>query len=615
MRRILEVLIEDILTVKIPQHIIDEILARVDILEVVSEHVNLRRRGQNYFGLCPFHTEKTPSFSVNPAKGIFHCFGCKVGGNVITFLTLHDNISFVEAVEELARRTGVEIPKPSAQTARDATEQEVLIRANELARDFFYNTLKSRREAGTEAAWEFLASRNITPRIVDDHHLGYAPDQWDGLMKYAAAKNVAVQVLQRAGLVVPRETEDGYYDRFRHRVMFPIVNLSGKVVGFGGRDLSGKDDVPKYLNSPDTPVFQKSYLLYGIRQARAAVRKEGFAILVEGYTDALALWIAGFEQAVATLGTAFGEKQARLLGRYSSEVVLTYDGDDAGLRAALRTGDIVLSEGLQPRVLLMPEGEDPDSLVRGRGAEAFQDLLSQAPPFLQFKWDLAVQGSPMAPRGKSDRIRWVLESVAQIPKELDRNLALREVAEWSRMSESVLAKELSAQRRSVRRASAPETITTMTRFEVSAEDTPCLELLKILIQRPGLAARIFPHWTTDSIANKPLRKVIQDLESRYLKDAKIAESELVSIIDDPGLRNWIAEALVSSPMEEPERAAHDCLIRIQCLQKEAQVADLLMQVKDAEAERKDPGEYLLRISQMRQEIAALRHQKLWDITP
>jgi DNA primase len=599
--------------VNIPQHIIEEILARIDIVELVSEHVSLRRRGQNYFGLCPFHSEKTPSFSVNPTKGIFHCFGCKAGGNAITFLIQHDNLSFTEALEELSRRTGIELPKDTARSAQETTEQELLIRANDLARDFFHRTLIDKKVPGTKSAWEFLESRALSPQVVETYQLGYAPDDWDGLLKYAVAKKIPQKILQRAGLIVPREKEGGYYDRFRSRVMFPIQNLSGKVVGFGGRTLSNEPDVPKYLNSSDTPVFSKSNLLYGIRLARPAIRQHGYALLVEGYTDALALWIAGIPQAVATLGTAFSENQARLLSRYCQEVILTYDGDDAGLRAALRTGDIVLSQGLSPRVLLMPEGEDPDSFVRKNHAPAFLSLLNIAPPFLQFKWQLAINNSPLAPRGKSAQIRWVLESAAHIPNEMDRSLAIKELAERTGITESTLMKELATLRRTVRRQTPSEINDTSEILSVSPEDSPALELLKIIILHPALSEKVFPHWDPEPIINIPLKQLTQTLKQRHTKGLEIIQSEIPTLIDDSSICNWIAQVLVSPPLEEPERAAHDCLIRLKIREKESKIAELLQQVKSAESNKHDPRTLLLQINKLRKEITDLKHHKLWEI--
>lgn len=599
---------------KIPQHIIEEILARTDMVELVSEHVSLRRRGQNYFGLCPFHSEKTPSFSVNPAKGIFHCFGCKAGGNAITFLTLHDNMSFPEAVEELARRTGVEVPKESRLSEKEISEQEYLIRANELAQEYFHRTLMDGKDPGAAHAWKFLQSRSIPKDVINTHKIGYAPDRWDGLLNVATAKKIPVKILKRAGLIVTKESERGYYDRFRHRVMFSIINLSGKVVGFGGRTLSDDPDTPKYLNSPDTPVFQKGNLLYGIRQARSAIRKQEFAILVEGYTDTLALWIAGFDQTVATLGTAFTEQQARLLARYCREVVLTFDGDDAGLRAALRAGDIVLSQGLTPRIMVMPEGEDPDSFVRERGSEVFQELLGTAPQFLEFKWKLAQDASPLAPREKGNRIRWVLESAARIPNELDRGIVIKDLAEHTGLSETTLAKELSGIRRTARPRPDSERPAQLEQFRVTREDTPALELLKILIQHPELAPKAFPHWETSGITSQPLRELVQILEERSTNNMDIAQAEVISLTEDPVLRNWIAEAVVSEVMEEPEQAAQDCLIRMQILFKESQISDLLKKIKSAETANHDPSDHLMKISLIRQDIVKLGQQKLWEMS-
>ena len=596
----------------IPQHIIEEILARIDMVELVSEHVSLRRRGQNYFGLCPFHAEKSPSFSVNPAKGIFHCFGCKAGGNAITFLIQHDNLSFTEAIEELANRAGIELPKDTARSTKEATEQELLIRANEIAQDFFHRTLIDRKIPGTKLAWDFLESRALSKEAVETYQLGYAPDEWDGLLKHALAKKIPQKILQRAGLIVPREKETGYYDRFRARVMFPIQNLSGKVVGFGGRTLSNEPEIPKYLNSSDTPVFSKSNLLYGIRLARPAIRQHGYAILVEGYTDALALWIAGISQAVATLGTAFSENQARLLSRYCQEVILTYDGDEAGLRAALRTGDIVLSQGLTPRVLLMPEGEDPDSFIRKNGAPAFLSLLNVAPQFLQFKWQLTTQNSPLAPRSKSAQIRWVLESAAHIPNEMDRSLAVKELSERTGLSESTLIKELTTLRRTIRRQTSSEPNNTSEILSVSPEDSPALELLKILILHPTLSTKVFLHWELEHIINISMKHLVQTLKQRHSEGSEIIPTEFLSLTDDSALGNWIAQVLVSPPLEEPERAAHDCLIRLKCREKENQISELLNQLKSAQTKNEDPTSYSIQIIRIKKEIESLKRQKLWD---
>ena len=599
----------------IPQHIIEEILARIDIVELVSEHVSLRRRGQNYFGLCPFHAEKSPSFSVNPAKGIFHCFGCKAGGNAITFLIQHDNLSFTEALEELSRRTGIELPKDTARSTQEATEQELLIRANEIARDFFHHTLIDRKVPGTKPAWEFLESRALSKEVVETYQLGYAPDDWDGLLKYALAKKIPQKILQRAGLIVPREKEGGYYDRFRSRVTFPIQNLSGKVVGFGGRTLSTEPEVPKYLNSSDTPVFSKSNLLYGIRLARPAIRQHGYTILVEGYTDALALWIAGISQAVATLGTAFSENQARLLSRYCQEVILTYDGDDAGLRAALRTGDIVLAQGLTPRVLLMPEGEDPDSFIRKHGAPAFLSLLNVAPQFLPFKWQLTTQNSPLAPRSKSAQIRWVLESAAHIPNEMDRSLAVKELSERTGLSESTLVKELATLRRTVRRQTSSQAEVSSEILSVSPEDSPALELLKIIVLHPALSEKVFPHWDPDPIINIPLKRLTQTLKQRHTKGLEIIQNEILALTDDSSLGNWIAQILTCPAYDEPERAANDILIGMKRREKETKITELLQQVKSAELNKHDPRTLLLQINKLRKEITDLKHHKLWEITP
>ncbi len=325
---------------RIPEETIEAIRAAIDIVEVVGEYVPLRRRGANWFGLCPFHEEKTPSFSVNPHLGIFKCFGCGRGGDVFAFIQQIEHVSFVEAVRMLAERAG--IPLPDGEEEAD-DPRPALYHALRFAARFYFEQL-TQSEAG-QVARAYLKQRGIHPEAVRRFGLGYAPNAWDALLKAATEAGIRSEVLEQAGLVLPRKERGGYYDRFRHRLMFPIFSHTGRVVGFGGRLLEPDPEQPKYINTPETPVYHKGRILYGLYQARQALRTQEEAILVEGYTDVIALHQAGIEHVVATSGTALTPDQARLLARYVRRVVLLFDADAAGQQAALRSIELFLERG------------------------------------------------------------------------------------------------------------------------------------------------------------------------------------------------------------------------------------------------------------------------------
>jgi DNA primase len=366
----------------IAEPIIDEVRARADIVEVVGEHVPLKRAGKDFRALCPFHHEKTPSFYVVPAKGFYKCFGCGESGDVFTFLMKRDGLTFQDAVRELARRVGVDVPDP--RQSREADEpNRPLYEAVAFADDFFRRSLTD-AQAGAKAR-RYLEERGIPPAAVERFGLGYAPDAWRALREAAHRHGIDDDVLLGAGLIKESERGEEPYDRFRDRLMFPIAELGGRVVAFGGRILARTENAPKYLNSPETAVYHKGDLLYGLNWAKGAIRREGAALLVEGYMDYVSLAARGVEHVVAGLGTALTVNQANLLARYSGKAMLLYDSDTAGSRATFRTADSLLQAGVHPLVVTLPEGEDPDSIVRRGGAEALAPHLAAAVDVIERK--------------------------------------------------------------------------------------------------------------------------------------------------------------------------------------------------------------------------------------
>lgn len=360
---------------RIPQSKIAEVSSAADIVQVISAYVDLKKAGKDYRGICPFHGDKDPSFYVSPQKGIFHCFGCAVGGSVFNFIMKMENVPFAEAVQVLARRYGVPFHFEKADTAvRD--ERSRLMKALEIAQGYFEENLRSNL-----AARDYLENRGVASTWFDTLGLGFAQDSWDGMTSHLRTTGIAVQDAVSAGLIKQRPS-GGHYDYFRSRLMIPIRDLSGNTVGFGGR-IYGEGD-PKYLNSPESAVFRKKSVLYGLDSAREAIRREGRVILVEGYFDQISLRIRGLENTVAPLGTALGSEQIRLIKRFSTEVVTVFDGDEAGLRAVKRSIPLFLAEGIEPRCLILTEDKDPDEAVNRIGVDGFRGLLDKAVSMIDF---------------------------------------------------------------------------------------------------------------------------------------------------------------------------------------------------------------------------------------
>jgi DNA primase len=412
------------------QHL-DEIRSRVDIVEIVGQFVKLKRTGENWKGLCPFHTEKTPSFTVNPKRNIYHCFGCGAGGDAFSFLMRQDRVAFPEAVRTLAERAGVALPDVGARPPEVENKLEGLRRVMALAAEFYTQSLWER---GGEKARAYLEQRGVDPEMARRFGLGYAPESWNAVLSMMAKQGIDEEALVQAGLALPRQNAPGFYDRFRGRLLFPIRDVQGRVVAFGGRALSGEE--PKYLNSPETPLYVKGQTLYALDVAKTVIRDRSRAIIVEGYLDCLMAHQHGFGETVAALGTAFTAAQLGLLRRYADEVVALFDADAAGQKASTRleemmndvmdlqnlgwsvsrTGGFEKAGHLPIRVALLPPGHDPDSLLRAEGAAALGTRLDAARPLLAFVLDRALGEEDLAtPRGRNNahaRVSLILSKVA-----------------------------------------------------------------------------------------------------------------------------------------------------------------------------------------------------------
>ena len=427
----------------IPQHFIDELLERTDIVEVIDRRVTLKKSGRNYMACCPFHEEKTPSFSVNPDKQFFYCFGCGAGGNSIGFVMDYDNVDFPQAVETLANSLGLDVPRESGDTPRpQQAKSQQLFTLLEWANRFYQGQL--RRHAQRDIAVKYLKGRGLSGEIARDFGLGYAPPGWDNLLNAAieqpplnVARDELLALLESAGMIIEKEGSGSagkqrrHYGRFRERIMFPIRDNRGRVVAFGGRVLG--DEKPKYLNSPESPVFHKQRELYGLYEARRANRQLDYLLLVEGYMDVVSLVQHGVTNAVATLGTASSRYHLEKIFRHCSTLVVCFDGDDAGNKAALRlleTALPVLSDGREVRFLFLPAGEDPDTFVRNHGKERFAAAVDAAMPLEQLLFESAAEGLAMdSAAGKASLSQRLLPQLQQLPEGVFKQLQLQKLGE------------------------------------------------------------------------------------------------------------------------------------------------------------------------------------------
>lgn len=525
----------------------EEIRRRTDILALVGAHAALRKSGRYFKALCPFHQEKTPSFHVDPERGLWHCFGCGAGGDIFDFIMRTGNLTFVEAARELARRAGVEVDT-SPEASQRASEREQILRALDAGRDYFRAMLASRgKKAG-----QYLARRGVSDDVVKRFQLGYAPAGWDGLLTALGARGYPAKVLEQAGLAALRQDGEGYFDMFRERLMFPILDLQDRVVAFGGRALD--DAEPKYLNSKETPAFAKGRLLYALGQARDAIRERGEALVVEGYMDALACHQFGFTHAVASLGTALTPDQVALLRRFTPRVVLVYDADQAGQAAAERGLMLCEEAELAARVAVLPAGEDPDSYLRRRGVEEFSRLLGAALPVFEYRLDAAARRHDPATReGRIVIIDEVLSVIQSVANPVRAAEYVRALAQRYDLPEDALRQRLRTKRRTGRPAGSEGTAPAPG-SDRAREEAERL-LLHVMVQEPARRMGIGRFLRPESFAHP----VHQALAAALLAAPDDDVSGLRERLDDEAARVLMRLAFEAPPVtdRDKDRAVED----------------------------------------------------------
>ena len=546
--------------------VIEEVRTKNDIVDVVSQYVKLTRKGSSYFGLCPFHNEKTPSFSVTPAKQMYYCFGCGAGGNVFNFIMEYENYTFGEALSHLAQRAGVELPKIeySREAKEKAERKALLLEINKKAAQYFYYQL--RREGG-KAAYQYLTGRGLSEETIKKFGLGYSDKYSDDLYKYMKAKGYSDELLRESGLFNADERR-GMYDKFWNRVIFPIMDVNNRVIGFGGRVMG--DGKPKYLNSPETKIFDKSRNLYGLNVARTT--RKNYLILCEGYMDVISMHQAGFTNAVASLGTALTSGHASLLKRYTEEVLLLYDSDEAGIRAALRAIPILREAGVNAKVVNLKPYKDPDEFIKNMGAEAFEERLLNASDSFLFRVHTGEAEADMeTPQGQNRFFEECARMLLELSDELERNLYIEAIVKDYRrygISSENLRKRVNTLAMKGTRAEQrvqPKSTGHDTKKRESAGDKAQKLMLTWLVTYPGIFEEAEKYLSPSDFV-VPLYRQVAEMLFAQRKEGEVNPARLLNVFTDSEEQREVASLFnatihLETP-EEQNRAFLDALLRI-----------------------------------------------------
>jgi DNA primase len=536
----------------IPEEKISEIINASDIVDIVSESVILKKAGQNFFGLCPFHSEKTPSFSVNPAKQIFHCFGCSAGGNSISYVMKYHGLSFPEAVKMLARKynivleTGLLDPAQKKQMAL----RESLFRLNKKVMAY-YTTLLRQDRAG-QPARQYLENRGITQKTMDEFHLGYAMDSWEGVVGFLRKERISRNAALNSGLMLPRKNQNGFYDRFRNRLMFPIFDINMQVAGFGGRVMD--DSMPKYMNSPETPVYSKTRILYGLHAAKTHCRQAGIVHIVEGYFDFLSLYQNGIKNTVATLGTALTPDHVRILKGYAPAMVLVFDSDAAGINAAKRSIKTFLNEGVDTRILVLPEGEDPDTYVVTHGPDAFLNLASRAQTVMQFLLQVAVNTHGTSVEGRIRVLDDLIPFLADIQDSALRSLHIRDLAETLCIDEKAVLEKVRDQ--VVQKSAGNLSVKALPETDPDlASDPREKQLLSLMLHHPDIISQVAASGVLDCFYSRRLCHIGRIIVTADPDQASFVTHVMAKMENDAD-RDLLASLAMANGLDEKTDLRH-----------------------------------------------------------
>lgn len=591
---------------------VSEIRDRSSILEVISDYVTLKKAGKNYRGLCPFHSEKTPSFMVNEEKQIFHCFGCGEGGDIFTFLMKMGHFSFPQAVEELAKRYGVKLPSRelSSIQKKEMIKREALFQINQIASEYFYDLLTKRREG--EEGRKYLSQRGIGQEIVSEHRLGTSSDRWNGLAQHLQDQKVSLELAWELGLVFPKKRVGSstfqeaqrldsmsWYDAFRGRILFPIFDLHQRVVGFGGRII--KDGQPKYLNSPESMIYHKGEILYGLQVAKRYIAEKDYVIMVEGYFDLLTLHQHGLKYSVATSGTALTTQQIRTLKRYTKNLITLFDADPAGLQATLRALPLFLEEEVTGKVIVLPKGEDPDGFLRKGNLEEFEKRVERALPIVDFFLEQLFKTHDL--KSIDGKVKVAREGVAllsKIPDRIRRDYYLKAFAERLDIQESLLHEMV--HRSPLRRSSKAEEDLKKSSAEMVFPKSEEM-IIRLMVHHPEFIPALSREKIFEEFENPILQKIAETLNDLYQRKGRMNLPEALAIVEKDVRERLCEFALMEKGLEGGDwgRILQDCVQKIREKRLKREKKELLKKIREVETQ--EEGKRLAPLLKEHQELA------------
>ncbi|MCK5391150.1 MAG: DNA primase [Deltaproteobacteria bacterium] len=564
--------------------LVKEIKGRLSIINLVESYTSVKKTGKGYVGLCPFHDDSNPSMHVDEEKGLFHCFSCGAGGDIFGFYMRYNNLTFPEAFSELAKKADVNIERQPESVPR-ISQNSVLYKINAVASKYYRKILidSSKGKLGRD----YMQMRSISAEIAQEFSLGFAPEGWDSLVKFLTKNKVPLIIAEKVGLIVKRNNTDGYYDRFRNRLIFPISNVEGKVIGFGGRKIK-EEDQPKYINSPESDIYQKRKSFYGIDKSKDHIRREARAVLVEGYTDFLSLYSAGIKNVVATLGTSLTREHVSILRRYTDNVVVIFDSDESGRKAAMRSLDVLLEEGLMPHVAPLPLGKDPDSYIIEMGRGKFAELIENSTSWVEFFIDMTFDQYRKGRLTLKQLAEDIVELLEKVKDPLERNLHMKTTAERLSVSESEIY-SLVKRRRNQKKAGGTKT-------QLKYPNTEKL-LFTVLLKFPDLGEQLTNENWEDLISTAEIKSILEEIIVQGNSDP----SSLLLRFDDKVAHEMISEALLSSPgifnAESASKIIQSCIVRLKLSKLNEKLKVLRIEIdeavkgKDAQLEKKLLEEY------------------------
>jgi DNA primase len=564
---------------------VSEIRDRSSILEVVSDYVTLKKAGKNHRGLCPFHSEKTPSFMVNEEKQIFHCFGCGEGGDVFTFLMKVGHFSFPQAVEELAKRYGIKLPSRELSQAqkKEMAKREILFQINQVASEYFHDLLTRAREG--EAGRRYLSQRGTSQEIIIEHRLGTSTDRWDGLVQHLQEKKVSLELAWELGLIFPKKRE-GWYDGFRGRILFPILDLHQRVVGFGGRVI--KEGEPKYLNSPESTIYHKGEVLYGLQVAKRYATEKDCVIIVEGYFDLLTLQQNGWKHCVATLGTALTIQHIRTLKRYTKNLITLFDADPAGVQATLRSLPLLLEEEVTGKIVVLPKGEDPDGFLRKGNREDFAKRVERAIPLVDFFFERLTKAHDL--KSIDGKVKVAKEGMAllgKIPDRIRRDFYIKALAERLDVKESFLYEMLPSSPKEPPRAGEEFKNSSIERTFPKSEEM----VVRLMVHHPELIPTLSQEGIFEEFESPALQKMAEGLRDLYQRRGRLDLPEALAYFEED-LKGRLCELAFQEGGlmgGDREKILHDCIQKIRERRLKREKGELVKRIKEAEKQQEEKG--------------------------